>query len=127
MDRIERAKQKYAELFGEGQPVPYSTDADFQHTFPDFEAILSRFIFGEVFFQGSLTIQQRELITLVVMATNQTLPQLHAHVGAVMKVSITDLIVGFFVGILSKKRSRKQLMQNPTIKPPIKDSSSIGL
>ena len=89
MDRIERAQQKYAELFGEGQPVPYTTDPDFQQTFPDFEAILSRFIFGEVFYQGSLTIHQRELITLVVMTTNQTLPQLRAHLGAALNVGLT--------------------------------------
>ncbi len=91
MDRIERAKQKYAELFGDGQPAPYTIDPDFQRTFPDFEEILSRFIFGEVFYQGSLTIHQRELITLVVMTTNQTLPQLHAHVGAALNVGLTPV------------------------------------
>lgn len=89
MDRIERAKQKYAELFGGDQPAPYTTDPDFQRSFPDFEEILSRFIFGEVFYQGSLTIHLRELITLVVMTTNQTLPQLHAHVGAALNVGLS--------------------------------------
>jgi 4-carboxymuconolactone decarboxylase len=91
MDRIERAKQKYVELFGGDQPAPYTTDPDFQRSFPDFEEILSRFIFGEVFYQGSLTIHQRELITLVVMTTNQTLPQLHAHIGAALNVGLTPV------------------------------------
>jgi 4-carboxymuconolactone decarboxylase len=91
VSRNERAKQKYAELFGDGQPAPYTTDSDFQRSFPDFEEILSRFIFGEVFYHGSLSIHQRELITLVVMATNQTLPQLRAHVGAALNVGLTPV------------------------------------
>ena len=84
MDRIERSKQKYAELFGNGQPSTFAAD-------PDFQDILSRFVFGEVFFQGSLTDQQRELITLVVLTTNQTLPQLRAHVEAGLKVGLTPV------------------------------------
>ena len=84
MDRIERSKQKYAELFGDGQPSAAATD-------PDFQDILSRFIFGEVFYQGTLSDRQRELITLVVLATNQTLPQLKAHVGAALKVGLAPV------------------------------------
>ncbi len=84
MDRIERSKQKHAELAGKGQPAAYATD-------PDFQDILSHFIFGEVFFQGSLTDQQRELITLVVLTTNQTLPQLRAHVGVALNAGLTPV------------------------------------
>jgi 4-carboxymuconolactone decarboxylase len=84
MDRIERSKQKYAELFGNKQPSAYTTDHEFQ-------AILGRFIFGDVFYQGRLTDQQRELITLVVLTTNQTLPQLRAHVGAALNVGLTPV------------------------------------
>lgn len=84
MDRIERSKEKYPELFGNGQPATYATD-------PDFQDMLSRFIFGEVFFQGSLSDRQRELITLVVLTTNQTLPQLRAHVGAALNVGLTPV------------------------------------
>ncbi len=96
MDRIERSRQKYAELYGEDQPVPYTTDPDYQETFPDFQEILSRFIFGEVFYHGdnspgSLTIHQRELITLVVLVTNQTLPQLRAHLGAALNVGLSPV------------------------------------
>ncbi len=91
MDRIERSKQKYAELYGIDTPAPYTTDPDYQETFPDFQEILSRFIFGEVFYHGSLTIHQRELITLVVLTTNQTLPQLRAHVGAALNVGLTPV------------------------------------
>jgi 4-carboxymuconolactone decarboxylase len=83
MDRVEKSKEKYKQLFGDGVPV-YATD-------PDFQDILSHFIFGEVFYQGSLDDKQRELITLVVLATNQTLPQLKAHVHAVLNVGLTPV------------------------------------
>lgn len=84
VDRVERSKQKYSELFGNKAPDAEATD-------PDFQDILSRFIFGEVFFQGSLTDQQRELITLVVLTTNQTLPQVRAHVRAALNVGLTPV------------------------------------
>lgn len=82
MDRVEKSKEKYKQLFGNGVPAAYTTD-------PDFQDILSRFIFGEVFYQGNLNDKQRELITLVVLTTNQTLPQLKAHVGAALNVGLT--------------------------------------
>lgn len=47
MKRIEKSKEKYKQLFGDGVPAAYATD-------PDFQDILSRFIFGEVFYQGNL-------------------------------------------------------------------------
>jgi 4-carboxymuconolactone decarboxylase len=84
MDRIEKSKEKYKQLFGNGVPAAYATD-------PDFQDILSRFIFGEVFYQGNLDDKQRELITLVVLATNQTLPQLKAHVVAALNVGLTPV------------------------------------
>ncbi|TWD93415.1 4-carboxymuconolactone decarboxylase [Neobacillus bataviensis] len=84
MDRAEKSKEKYKQLFGNGVPGAYATD-------PDFQDILSRFIFGEVFYQGNLDDKQRELITLVVLAANQTLPQLKAHVGAALNVGLTPV------------------------------------
>lgn len=84
MDRVEKSKEKYQQLFGNGVPAAYATD-------PDFQDILSRFIFGEVFYQGNLDDKQRELTTLVVLTTNQTLPQLRAHVGAALNVGLTPV------------------------------------
>ena len=84
MDRVEKSKEKYKQLFGNGVPAAYAAD-------PDFQDILSRFIFGEVFYQGNLDDKQRELITLIVLATNQTLPQLKAHVGAALNVGLTPV------------------------------------
>ncbi|MBE5102328.1 carboxymuconolactone decarboxylase family protein [Priestia aryabhattai] len=84
MDRIEKSKEKYKQLFGDRVPAAYTTD-------PDFQNILNHFIFGEVFHQGNLDDTQRELITLVVLATNQTLPQLNAHVHAALNIGLTPL------------------------------------
>ncbi|MFC7392910.1 carboxymuconolactone decarboxylase family protein [Scopulibacillus cellulosilyticus] len=84
MDRIEKSKEKYKQLFGDGVPAAYATD-------PDFQDILSRFIFGEVFYQGNLDDKQRELITLAVLAANQSLPQLKAHVGAALNAGLTPV------------------------------------
>jgi 4-carboxymuconolactone decarboxylase len=84
MNRVEKSKEKYNQLFGNGVPAAYATD-------PDFQDILSNFIFGEVFYQGNLDDKQRELITLVVLTTNQTLPQLKAHVGAALNVGLTPI------------------------------------
>lgn len=84
MNRIEKSEEKFKQLFGEGVPAARATD-------PDLQDILSHFIFGEVFYQGNLDDKQRELITLVVLATNQTLPQLKAHVFASINVGITPV------------------------------------
>ena len=46
MDRIEKAGEKLRQLFGNGAGEAQATD-------PDFQDILNRFIFGEVFYQAS--------------------------------------------------------------------------
>jgi 4-carboxymuconolactone decarboxylase len=84
MDRIEKSEEKFKQLFGEEVTGAHATD-------PDFQDMLSYFIFGEVFYQGNLDDKTRELITLVVLATNQTLPQLKAHVGAALNVGVTPV------------------------------------
>lgn len=84
MNRVEKSKATYKQLFGDGVPAAYSTD-------PDFQDILSRFIFGEVFDQSNLDYKQRELITLVVLTVNQTWPQLKAHVHAALNVGLTPV------------------------------------
>jgi 4-carboxymuconolactone decarboxylase len=84
MNRIEWSEQKFKQLFGRGLPAASASD-------PDFQDILSRFIFGEVFHQGNLDDKKRELITLVVLTTNQTLPQLKAHVQAALNVGLTSV------------------------------------
>ncbi|WP_256995897.1 carboxymuconolactone decarboxylase family protein [Priestia megaterium] len=84
MNPIEKSEEKFKQLSGEGVPGTHATD-------PDFQDILSYFIFGEVFYQGNLDDKQRDLITLVVLATNQTLPQLKAYVSAALNVGLTPV------------------------------------
>jgi hypothetical protein len=43
-----------------------------------------------------------------------------------IKLRIKDFCIGFLNGIMLKERSRKELTKNPMIKPPIRDSSSMG-
>ncbi len=53
--------------------------------------MLNRFIFGEVFYQGDLSDKMRELITIVVLTTNQTLDQLQAHVFAALNIGVSPV------------------------------------
>lgn len=77
MDRIALSEKKFEELFGKHKGPLAETD-------PDLQEILNRFVFGEVFYQGHLTDKMRELITLVVLTTNQTLEQLRAHAAVAL-------------------------------------------
>ncbi len=84
MNRIEKTKQKFYELFKDKPTNNEGTD-------PEFMQILQRFIFGEVCYTGSLDNDIRELITITVLAINQTLPQLKAHVEACLNVGLSPL------------------------------------
>ena len=82
MDRIEVCKQNYRTLFGGEALTGQGTD-------PEMMDILQKFIFGDVFKTGDLTLKQREMITCITLATMQTLPQLKAHAGAALNVGVT--------------------------------------
>ena len=84
MDRIERCKKNYTELFGGEALTGQGTD-------PEMMDILQKFIFGEVFRTGDLDKKTRELITCTVLATMQTLPQLNAHAKAALNVGVTPI------------------------------------
>jgi 4-carboxymuconolactone decarboxylase len=81
--RIERAKKKYQELFGE--PIRAST------TDPELMNILQPLIFGEIFYIGNLDDKTRELITITILTTNQTLPQLKGHTNAALNIGLTPI------------------------------------
>ncbi len=81
-DRIEICKENYHTLFGGEALTGQGTD-------PEMMDILQKFIFGEVFQTGELTLKQREMITCITLATMQTLPQLKAHAGAALNVGVT--------------------------------------
>ena len=82
MDRIEVCRQNYRTLFGGDALTGQGTD-------PEMMDILQKFIFGEVFQTGELSLKQREMITCITLATMQTLPQLKAHAGAALNVGVT--------------------------------------
>ena len=84
MDRTQRSEQTYARLFGPRDAAAPDPD-------PELGAILRRLIFGEVFDTGELDDRIRELITVTVLATMQTLPQLRAHAGAALNVGVTPV------------------------------------
>lgn len=62
MNRIETCKQNYHTLFGGEALTGQGTD-------PEMMDILQKFIFGEVFQTGDLTLKQREMITCITLAT----------------------------------------------------------
>lgn len=83
MTREQRANETYEALFASkraGSP-----------TDPEFMNNLQKFIFGEVFYIGKLDNKTRELITVVSLATIQTLTQLKAHINAALNVGNTPL------------------------------------
>jgi len=84
MDRVKLSKVKFEELFGKHTGPLAETD-------PDLQEMLNRFIFGEVFYHGKLTDKVRELITIVVLTTNQTLEQLKAHVFAALNIGVSPV------------------------------------
>lgn len=86
MNRIVQSEKKLKELFGDGNFSAATTD-------PDFLDILNRFTFGEVAFQGNLTDKMRELITLVVLTTSQTLEQVGVHVRAALNIGVSPVEV----------------------------------
>jgi len=84
MNRIETCKENYRTLFRGEALAGQGSD-------PEMMDILQKFIFGEVFTTGDLSLKQREMITCVTLATMQTLPQLKAHAGAALNVGVTPL------------------------------------
>ena len=84
MNRIETCKENYRTLFRGEALTGQGSD-------PEMMDILQKFIFGEVFTTGDLSLKQREMITCITLATMQTLPQLKAHAGAALNVGVTPL------------------------------------
>ena len=84
MDRKERTEKKMQELF-------HSHAADGKGSDGGFMQILQGYIFGDVCYTGSLDNRMRELVTITVLATLNTLPQLKAHVQAGLNAGCTPV------------------------------------
>ncbi len=84
MTRIEICKDNYNKLFGGEALTKTGSDAEMM-------AILQKYIFGEVFTVGELDMKTREMITVVSLSTQQTLPQLKAHINAALNVGVSPM------------------------------------
>lgn len=84
MDRRERTEEKVQELF-------HAPAAGEQGTDPEFMQILQGYIFGDLCYTGSLDNRMRELITITILTSLNTLPQLKAHVQAGLNVGCTPV------------------------------------
>lgn len=81
MDRVEASEAVSARLFGENVGATAGND-------PELMTILRRYIFGDTFALGDLDERTRELITIVLLTTLQTLPQLRSHVTAALNIGV---------------------------------------
>lgn len=79
MNRRERTEEKVQELF-------HTPAVGEQGTDPEFMQILQGYIFGDLCYTGSLDNRMRELITITILTSLNTLPQLKAHVQAGLNV-----------------------------------------
>lgn len=86
MYRIQKSQEKINQLFGEKVSGVQATD-------PEFQDIMDHFIFGEVSYQGNLDDGLRELITLVVLTTNQAILELRNYVGAALNIGVTPVAI----------------------------------
>ncbi len=84
MSRTELCKRNFRTLF-KGEALT-ETGND-----PEMMQILQKYIFGEVFTIGNLDMKTREMLTVVSLSTQQTLPQLKAHTQAALNVGVTPL------------------------------------
>ena len=84
VDRVASSAEKYEQLFGSPPDAAGGPD-------PELMAILRHLIFGEVFHIGALDDRTRELITIVILVTNQTLPQLRSHTAAALNVGVSPI------------------------------------
>ena len=127
MNRMDLATQKYEELFA-GKRTLSPTD-------PELMNILQDFIFGEVFYIGNIDDKTRELITVVSLATMQTLPQLKAHINAALNVGNKPIEVreaiyqcAPFIGFpktLNAVSVFNEVMSERGIKLPLDDMATI--
>lgn len=127
-NRIERAEKKYQELFAAKPNLSDSND-------PELMSILQRLIFGETFYIGNLDDKTRELITITVLTTDQTLPQLKAHTNAALNIGATPIQIreviyqlAPFIGypkVLNAVGVINEVFEGRGIELPLKDQGTV--
>jgi 4-carboxymuconolactone decarboxylase len=128
MSRTEKADQKYEELFGTKRNLSGSND-------PELMSILQELIFGETFYIGNLDDQTRELITIVVLTTEQTLPQLSAHTQAALNIGVSPIQIreviyqlAPFIGypkVLNAMEVVNEVFESRGVKLPLEDRGTV--
>ena len=81
MNRTEKAAQTMRALYGEARNSLAASD-------PEFAAIKERLIYGEVYAEEKLSARMRELVILVVAATNQTMNEVRRHAAAALAAGV---------------------------------------
>lgn len=82
MTREQVCKENFEALFKSEWNPNISSD-------PEMMSILQKYIFGEVFTIGKLDNKTREMLTVTTLVTQQTLPQLKAHINALLNTGAT--------------------------------------
>lgn len=84
MTRTEFSNKIYNELFNEQNCLLKETDNEFYET-------AKKFIYGDVAQTGSLTLKERELITIVVLTVNQQPQILKKHIEGALNTGLTPV------------------------------------
>lgn len=126
--RIEKAEKKYRELFG--------TPAAMSATDPELMTIMQRSIYGDVFYTGNLDDKTRELITITILTTNPSLPQLPAHAHAALNAGVTPIEIreavyqlSPFIGfpkVLNALDSINSVFKSRGIKLPLENKGTVN-
>lgn len=83
MDRIQRALNMYQKI----------NDDEFLKDDQELNQIMKNYIYGDVYYHGSLSLATRELILIVVNTTNHTLRSLEQHVLSALKCQLAPEII----------------------------------
>ena len=128
MTRTEICKENYNKLFGGEALTNLGSDAEMM-------TILQKYIFGEVFTIGELDMKTREMITVVSLSSQQTLPQLKAHINAALNVGVTPIELreaiyqcAPFIGFpktLNALSVLNEVFKERGIKTPLENSSTV--
>ncbi len=128
MNRYEQSKEVFNKLFGELPDKNKEQDHELME-------ILRRFIFGDVFHSKELDIKTRELITITILATLQTLPQLKAHIQGCLNAKVEPLTIreamynlAPFIGFprtLNAVSTMNEVFKNNNITLPLDNASTV--
>lgn len=126
--RFYQSKEVFNQLFGELPDPNKETDHELME-------ILRKFIFGDIFHTGNLDVKTRELITITILATLQTLPQLTAHINGALNdgaspIEIREVMYGLapFIGFprtLNAVNTMNEAFKTRNIELPLENMRTV--